>query len=83
MKFFFVTISKITKDNSGNNIVHCVYYVYVGEKISMPENPQRFSWVFEGWLISGTTDYWNFATVPTEDIILEADWSFGMPIVGT
>ncbi len=49
-----------------------VYEINYGETLREPSHVSRDDYNFLGWYIKGTNDKWDFATVITDDLDLEA-----------
>ncbi len=49
-----------------------VYEINYGEALREPSHVSRDDYNFLGWYIKGTNDKWDFATVITDDLDLEA-----------
>ncbi len=68
----------VTFDTNGGSEVE-VQYVAEGDKIQVPQNPQKEGQLFDCWLDG--KDEWNFERYPvTKNLTLKAQWKLIIPI---
>ena len=69
-----ILTNKVTFDTKGGSAVE-VQVIVNGDTATQPANPSKTGYDFNGWIISGTDESFNFSTQILQDITLEAKWT--------